>query len=105
MRMLNLYTLTLQYVKNSLKFDVGTRWAQDHPRFSGWADCNVCMHRNNALKFARFMQGSVTILVMLGLGIVFGLPYLMARTRKGRRGSKGGVLSSLFDFKKQSHKN
>ena len=84
-------------------------WADGGPRiipqFPGWADYTVCMHRGNALKFAPIMQGSVTILVMIGLGIVFGLPYLMARTRKGRRGGKGGVLSSLFDFKKQSHKN
>ena len=34
MRMLNFYTLTLQYIKNTLKYDVGRWWAKDHPPIS-----------------------------------------------------------------------
>ena len=38
-------------------------------------------------------QGLVTLFVMIGLGTVFGLPYLVARNRR-RRGGKPAASSN-----------
>lgn len=59
---------------------------------------------------AEFNLGLVTVLVMVGLGIVFGLPYLVAQNRRRRRGGAAGAqqggLLSLFDFtRKRGHVN
>ena len=60
---------------------------------------------------AEFNLGLVTVLVMVGLGIVFGLPYLVAQNRRKRRAAAGGGapqggLLSLFDFsRKRGHVN
>jgi iron-regulated transporter 1 len=52
--------------------------------------------------------GMVTLFVMIGLGVVFGLPYMVARTRKQRRSGRGsaGPLSSILDLsRKRGHSN
>ena len=55
------------------------------------------------------MQGLVTLFVMLGLGVVFGLPYMVARTRKNRKNGQAGSvgpLSSILDMsRKRGHTN
>ena len=40
---------------------------------------------------AELNLGMVTILVMIGLGIVFGLPYLVAQNRRRRRAGAAGA--------------
>jgi hypothetical protein len=51
----------------------------------------------------------VTLFVMIGLGVVFGLPYMVARTRKSRRSAGRGSsnpLSSILDIsRKRGHSN
>ena len=56
------------------------------------------------------MQGLVTLFVMIGLGIVFGLPYLVARNRRMRkeRGSRQepSALASIMELsRKRDHTN
>ena len=61
------------------------------------------------LKRVSCVQGLVTLFVMLGLGVVFGLPYMVARTRKNRKSGQGasvGPLSSILDMsRKRGHTN
>ena len=57
-----------------------------------------------------FAQGLVTLFVMIGLGIVFGLPYLVARNRRMRkeRGSASApsALSNILELtRKRGHVN
>ena len=56
------------------------------------------------------MQGLVTLFVMIGLGIVFGLPYLVARNRRMRkeRSSRAepSALSNILELsRKRDHTN
>ena len=55
-------------------------------------------------------QGLVTLFVMIGLGIVFGLPYLVARNRRMRkeRSSRAepSALSNILELsRKRDHTN
>lgn len=55
-------------------------------------------------------QGLVTLFVMIGLGIVFGLPYLVARNRRMRkeRGSSSApsALANILELtRKRGHVN
>jgi hypothetical protein len=55
-------------------------------------------------------QGLVTLFVMIGLGIVFGLPYLVARNRRMRKergsGSAPSALSNILELtRKRGHVN
>lgn len=49
----------------------------------------------------------MTLFVMLGLGVVFGLPYMVARTRKNKRsGGSSGPLASILELsRKRGHTN
>ena len=51
----------------------------------------------------------MTLFVMIGLGVVFGLPYMVARTRRSRKvGAAGstGPLSSILELsRKRGHTN
>ena len=56
------------------------------------------------------MQGLVTLFVMIGLGIVFDLPYLVARNRRMRkeRSSRAepSALSNILELsRKRDHTN
>ena len=55
------------------------------------------------------LQGLVTLFVMIGLGVVFGLPYMVAKTRKNRKNGQAGStgpLSSILDMsRKRGHTN
>ena len=59
-------------------------------------------------------QGLVTLFVMIGLGIVFGLPYLVARNRRMRKEGRGGgggggapsALANIMELtRKRGHVN
>ena len=63
-----------------------------------------------ALDLEYAMQGLVTLFVMIGLGIVFGLPYLVARNRRMRkeRSSRAepSALSNILELsRKRDHTN
>ena len=51
------------------------------------------------------LQGLVTLFVMIGLGIVFGLPYLVARNRRMRkeRGARQepSALSNILELSRK----
>ncbi|EIE23585.1 hypothetical protein COCSUDRAFT_65999 [Coccomyxa subellipsoidea C-169] len=69
---------------------------------------NRAMARNDAS--AEINLGLVTLFVMIGLGIVFGLPYLVARNRRMRkeRGSASApsALSNILELtRKRGHVN
>jgi hypothetical protein len=52
--------------------------------------------------------GLVTLFVMIGLGVVFGLPYMVARNRRSRkdRAAGGSALSSILELsRKRGHTN
>lgn len=55
------------------------------------------------------VQGLVTLFVMIGLGIVFGLPYLVARNRRMRKERSSGAPSALSNIleltRKRGHVN
>jgi len=56
----------------------------------------------------RCAQGLVTLFVMIGLGTVFGLPYLVARNRRRRNGkmvaSSSNPINNILDLsRKRGH--
>lgn len=56
------------------------------------------------------MQGLVTLFVMIGLGIVFGLPYLVARNRRMRKERSSrqepSALANILELsRKRDHTN
>lgn len=57
------------------------------------------------------LQGLVTLFVMIGLGIVFGLPFLVARNRRMRKERSSGrqepsALSNILELsRKRDHTN
>jgi hypothetical protein len=57
------------------------------------------------LKCGAIPQGLVTVFVMIGLGIVFGLPYLVARNRRMRkeRGARQepSALSNILELSRK----
>ena len=73
------------------------------------AQYKAVYNNHHARNSAGFNLGLVTVLVMVGLGIVFGLPWLVAQDRRRRRGGAGGQqggLLSLIDFaRKRGHTN
>lgn len=74
------------------------------------AQYKAVYNNHHASSSAEFNLGLVTLLVMAGLGIVFGLPWLVAQNRRRRRAggaaSQGGLLG-LFDWmtRKRGHVN
>ena len=74
------------------------------------AQYKAVYNNHHASSSAEFNLGLVTMLVMIGLGIVFGLPYLVAQNRRRRRAGAGanqGGLMALFDWmtRKRGHVN
>jgi hypothetical protein len=59
------------------------------------------------------LQGMVTLFVMIGLGIVFGLPFMVARNRRMRKrpggaaaeGPLSGIAQMLDINRKRDHTN